>query len=212
MRSWRALLVWLHVITSVGWMGQVLTLFALILYGSLHPEQREPAGAMAHLVDRNVLVPLANASAFTGFMLCALTPWGYFRSWWVLTKAVITVVQLSLGIFVLSPTPVPGNLPLVVGMISGLGLQAWLSVAKPWGRTPWAGRPGTGDRAAVRLPSGSRTAFGWALLVPWLDAASGLALGHPMPLLSLGTTIGYAALRGVRLRRGSARPGRDGGS
>jgi hypothetical protein len=196
-KTLRTLLVWLHAVTSIGWLSQALALLALGLHARATPGVLPAAEAMAEFLDRRVLAQLANASAFTGFMLCALTPWGWFRSWWVMTKAVLTVVQLVLGIFVLSASPRAGMLPLVAGMIATLGLQAWLSMAKPWGRTPWARRPGT-----RRPPIGSRTAHAWALLVPWLDL--GLATtggGGPRPVLSLGTVLGYAALRARRLRR-----------
>ncbi len=64
---------------------------------------RDAATSMAHLLDGRLLGPMADASAFTGIMLAAATPWGFFRHWWVLAKFLITLVQLYLGIFLLSP-------------------------------------------------------------------------------------------------------------
>ncbi len=103
----RNLLVWIHVITSVGWMSQALALLTLMLVARLDPSVRDAAIAIARLLDRQVLAQLADASAFTGFMLSALTAWGYFRYWWVLAKFVITVAQLTVGIFFLDPDGTP---------------------------------------------------------------------------------------------------------
>ncbi|MGW5162502.1 hypothetical protein ACWEPN_44115 [Nonomuraea wenchangensis] len=36
-------------------------------------------------------------------MLSALTRWGYFQYWWVLLKAVISLVQLNVAILLLGP-------------------------------------------------------------------------------------------------------------
>ena len=103
-RQWRQLVVWLHVVTSVGWMALALVLFVLLVTSrtTQSPAVAVSATSMAQLLDGRLLAPLANASAFTGFMLAAATPWGFFRHWWVLVKFVITLAQLYLGIFILS--------------------------------------------------------------------------------------------------------------
>src|SRR3954464_14629776 len=103
-QRWRQAVVWLHVVTSVGWMGQALALFVLLALGlgSEDSATRIAATSMAHEIDTVLLAPLANASAFTGFMLAASTAWGYFRHWWVLAKFAVTLVQLYAGIFLLS--------------------------------------------------------------------------------------------------------------
>ncbi|HEX7305085.1 hypothetical protein [Lentzea sp.] len=214
----RTLLVWLHVITSVGWMSQAVALLALLLYGMRTGDVS--AFEMARFLDHRVLAVMANISAFSGMMLSALTPWGFFRHWWVLAKFVITVVQLYVGIFILS-----GNLEaaaqghvtvwMPVGtslMIGAIAFQAWMSVAKPWGRTPWAD-------PKVKLPTASTTMFVVALVVPAADFAVSLYSGGPRPLFMLVTVIAYAVTRAARGRnrssvasgRGtSARPARRG--
>ena len=100
-QRWRQLVVWLHVVTSVGWMSQALVLFTLLVvsFTSDDPGMRISATSMAHVVDMRLLAPLANAAAFTGFMLAASTAWGFFRHWWVLVKFGITIVQLLCGHF-----------------------------------------------------------------------------------------------------------------
>lgn len=162
---------------------------------------------MAELLDEQVLVAFANTSAFTGFMLSALTAWGYFRHWWVLVKFVITVGQLYVGVFVLSAlladavrAAEPGGsgpgLRLVVPtvlMCSAIAFQAWLSIAKPGKRTPWAG--------AAKPPTAPAWHFGVAAAVPVLDYLLGtFVLGKPLPALSLLVAIGYPIWRSARLR------------
>ncbi len=212
----RNLLVWLHVVTSVGWMGQALALFALNVFALSAGDTatRLSALTMAEMLDEEVLLYLANAAAFTGLMLSALTPWGYFRYWWVLGKFVITISQLYAGIFVLSPNLTasahaaatgqdrPAGV-LAVGsllMASAIAFQAWLSVAKPWRRTPWADSPGKPKRP----PSGPSWMFTFSAIVPVFEYLLGRhVLGHPFPVLSLLTAIGYPVWRSRRLRRGA---------
>ncbi|GAB2820485.1 hypothetical protein [Lentzea nigeriaca] len=204
----RTLVVWLHVVTSVGWLSQAVALLALLLYGMKTSDST--AFRMARVLDHNVLAIMANVSAFTGMMLSATTPWGYFRHWWVLAKFAITVSQLYIGIFILS-----GNLEkaaeghvtawMPVGtalMVGAIAFQTWLSVAKPWGRTPWAD-------PRIKLPTASAKAFALALVVPAADYALNLWMGNPMPLFMLVTVIAYSIRRAARGRhRSSAASGR----
>ncbi|WP_233576309.1 hypothetical protein [Saccharopolyspora rhizosphaerae] len=210
-QRWRQGLVWLHVVTSVGWMAQALVLFTLlsVSYRSAEAEVRVSATTMAHVVDTTLLAPAANAAAFTGFVLAAATPWGFFRNWWVLVKFGITVVQLYAGIFILSKSlqasvvsaeaghPTPPGLQLVgTGlMASAIAFQAWLSVAKPWRRTPWA--------STRKIPAASTRVFAAAVFAPLADIALGLVLGVPAPLFEL---IVLAVVLGLRPRRIAAQP------
>ncbi|MDX8048172.1 hypothetical protein SK571_02140 [Lentzea sp. BCCO 10_0798] len=199
----RTLLVWLHVVTSVGWLSQAVALLALVLYGMKTGDLN--AFRMARYLDHEVLAIMANTSAFSGFMLSATTPWGYFRHWWVLAKFVITVSQLYIGVFILSGNlqeAVNGHvtawMPVGTGlMIGAIAFQAWLSVAKPWGRTPWAD-------PKVKLPTASTATFVAALVIPMIDFAISLWQGNPMPLLMLITVIGYSIRRAARARRRSS--------
>jgi hypothetical protein len=195
-RRWRQLTVWLHVLTSVGWMALALTLFALMglaLTGT--PAEAAAAATAAHHLDTVLLAPFANASAATGLLLGLGTAWGLTQHRWVLVKLAITLVQLYLGIFLLSPalTALAGGgaappLGLVVGtvaMAGAIAFQAWLSVAKPGGRTRRTGR-------AVKLPQAAPWVFAAAVLAPLTDIAVGTAVGFPTPVLSL-LTVGVAA-------------------
>ncbi|SFD73217.1 hypothetical protein SAMN04487819_102373 [Actinopolyspora alba] len=219
----RDLLVWMHVLTSVGWMSQALALATLLTFGlsTGDPEARLSAVTMAEVLDEHLLLYLANASAFTGLMLSALTPWGYFRHWWVLTKFVITIVQLYAGILVLGPNlqaavrtaeqgralP-PGVAAGALLMASAMAFQTWASVAKPWGRTPWT----RSARAPRRVPSGPGWLFLVATLVPIAEYALSIGvLGFPFPLGSLLLVLAYPIARSRRLRRDTrAHSGRSG--
>ncbi|MFD0659312.1 hypothetical protein [Thermocatellispora tengchongensis] len=160
--TWRDLLVWLHVVTTVAWMSQALGLFALGLYSATTGDPR--GYDMAEFLDESVLLHLAEAAFFTGLMLSALTRWGYFRYWWVLVKFAITLSQVHVAIFLLSPRltaraegaaePDPFLLTGTLLMVSAIAFQAWLSVAKPWKRTPG---PRRGSPRPRRPPGSPRT-------------------------------------------------------
>ena len=199
----RTLVVWLHVVTSVGWLSQAVALLALVLYGMKTGDDN--AFKMARVLDHQVLAFMGAASAFTGMMLSATTPWGYFRHWWVLAKFVITVGQLYIGIFILSDNLEAAShghvtpwLPVGPGfMISAFSFQTWLSVAKPWGRTPWAD-------PKVKLPTASTKAFVLALVIPAADFVIGVCTASPAPFLMLVTVIAYAIRRAARGRNRSS--------
>jgi hypothetical protein len=196
----RRLLLSLHVVTSVGWMSQALALFALLTYGRTapSPDLELAAYRMAEVLDAHVLLYLANASAFTGLMLAALTPWGYFRYWWVLVKLAITLSQLYLGIFILSPSlaacaaaaergqdgPAGRLAAASLLMVSAIAFQAWVSVAKPWSRTPWS--------RSARPPRTRAWLYAAVIAIPVADYLVGV------PVLQLLTVVGYPIWRARR--------------
>jgi hypothetical protein len=213
-RAWRTLLVWLHVISSVSWMSQAAALAVLLGTAAAVPEVRAAAATAAELLDTTLLVHSANTSAFTGFALAALTSWGFFHHWWVAAKFAVTMGQLYLGIFVLSErlhrvadsAGASGDLVAMSAtaalMAGAIAAQAWVSLAKPWGRTP----------LAARAPR-PRAAGAWwlaaAVCVPLVDVVLGVAWwGHPLPGFSLCTLGAALVVRAVAMRRD--RPGRPG--
>ncbi|HCT78206.1 MAG TPA: hypothetical protein DGT23_16850 [Micromonosporaceae bacterium] len=190
MRSARQLLVWFHAITSIGWMTMALALFTLLLQGS------GAAYEMAEVLDKQLLQHLATSAAFSGLMLAALTSWGYFRYWWVLTKFAITLTQLYVGIFILSPrlnaVESGDPTPLIVAsglMASAIAFQAWLSVAKPWRVTPWT-------RSRSKLPAFPAWMFLAVLAVPVFDYVFwNVVFGAPAPILSLLIALTFPLYR-----------------
>ncbi|WP_101787401.1 hypothetical protein [Nonomuraea indica] len=201
--SSRDLVVWLHVVSSVGWMSQALALLALTFHGWVAGDRG--AYEMAELLDNHVLLHLANTSILTGIMLSAMTRWGFFRHWWVLIKFVITLTQLHVAILLLGPRLTdlaegrresdPALLVATLLMALAIAFQAWLSVAKPWKRTSWA-------RARLDVPPPPRWAVALTLTAPVLDyLLAEVVFGHPAPLFAALTAVGYPVRRGVRLAR-----------
>ncbi len=206
-RRWRQLTVWLHVLTSVGWMALALVLLALLVLARTDPGSAPAATAMARYLDDVLLAPLANGSAATGLLLSLGTAWGVAHHRWVLAKTAITLVQLYLGIALLSgalhdaaATGRPAT-ALVVGtaaMGGAIAFQAWLSVAKPGGRTRWARDRRTGR--AIRLPVAARWVFVGTVVAVLADVAVGV-VHRPLPVLSLTAVVVAAVVRHQRLRR-----------
>jgi hypothetical protein len=205
---WRQALVFLHVISSVSWMTAAAALAILLGLSRADPGAATAAVAMAHHLDLYLLAVAANASATTGFVLAWTTPWGLVRHWWVAAKAAITLVQLYAGIAILSPVlddlargaePAPAALVAgTVAMAGAVAVQAFLSVAKPWGTTPVARRSRTRPpRAPWPLPAAGVAA-------PLVDVGLTVALGFPAPLAEVVVLVVVAVARRRALVR---RPG-----
>lgn len=193
-RSWRALLVSIHVIASVCWLGLALALVALLTLSASSPpgETKIAAAAMASELDLSVLGFSAMIAALTGFGLATVTAWGYLHHWWVSVKFVLTITQLAVGTIVLAqalPTVVVAARagtdgaaqPVAIGLAfvaGGLALQVWLSVAKPKGRTP------RGRATDVRLSTAPVTVFAVMVVSPLIDIALHVVASFSLPVLS----------------------------
>lgn len=83
-----------HVISSVGWLGAVITVLALAVADvtSADPQTVRAAYLAMELTAWSALVPLALASLMTGIIQSLGTKWGLLRHYWVLAKLLITVV------------------------------------------------------------------------------------------------------------------------
>jgi hypothetical protein len=68
-------------------------------------------------------------------------------------------------------------------MAGAIGFQGWLSIAKPWGRTPWAPQGSRGRTA--RLPTAPDWVFAAAVLAPVVDLVAAALLGRPTPVCCL---------------------------
>ena len=205
------LLVFVHVLSSLGWwaMGLAQLSFMVVALGHAGQTRLAALEAAQHL-DHSILIYFANAAAYTGIMLAALTSWGFFRHWWVTVKFVVTIVVTVAGIALLGqwrqemidaargggPGPsTPLVLSAVAATVAALAFLTWVSIAKPWGPTRrWGGRERSA-RPATRT-------FLLAAAVPFVDYAASLALGFPAPLLQLLTVLIYPARRARMTRRG----------
>jgi hypothetical protein len=94
-----------------------------------------------------------------------LTPWGLARYWWVLVKLVLTTAVIVFSTFFVGVwversitagiAASPHAVELMVGPLASMAaflLMTWASVAKPWGRTPWARSPAPADGRPRRSP------------------------------------------------------------
>ncbi|WP_327588658.1 hypothetical protein OHA25_17650 [Nonomuraea sp. NBC_00507] len=86
------------------------------------------------------------------------------------------------------------------GLASVIAFQAWLSVAKPWKRTPWA-------KAWLDVPTPAKWVVSLTLLAPLLDLLlAEVVFGNPAPLFAALTAIGYPIWRQIRVTRARPRP------
>jgi ferredoxin-NADP reductase len=213
-RVWRGLLVWLHVISSVTWMSQALTLLVLLSLSAVAPpgEFKVATAEVAELLDHKILGYSAITAAFTGFGLAAVTTWGYFHHWWVSTKFVLTLAQILTGTLVIAEAlpdivaaaragtdgaAVPSA--AAVGLVAGaLAFQVWLSVAKPWGRTA------RGRQAQAKAPGQLSTApapvIATVFVAALLDIPLSVVVAVPLPAFSLPALILALVVRRRRTR------------
>lgn len=165
-----------HVVSSVGWLGAVVSFLALALVGVTSNDNQMVRSAYLamELTTLFVMVPLAIASLVTGLVQSLGTTWGLFRHYWVLVKLLLTMFAT---IVLLLKTQLIGYLASVassttlssvdldrlrspeLAVHAGGGLLVFLmvttlSVYKPWGMTAY-GRRKQGERgqSKANLPS-----------------------------------------------------------
>jgi hypothetical protein len=163
----RQVIVFLHVVVSLGWMGAGMANVVLAMTAGYAADAavRRVCYQMIGRVDTFIVIPGAFGALVSGIVLALVTPWGLVRYWWVLSKLALTMVVIGystvgLGVWVEtsiaattaeaveSPVAGPlayGTLPNIVAFL----FMTWVSVAKPWGTTPWSARRSPG-RTPVR--------------------------------------------------------------
>lgn len=158
----RKSLLFLHIVSGVGWMGTDIALAILVL-GALRSDDAERVAAsyLATAYIGVIAVPvLAVMMTLTGIALAIGSSLGLLKYWWVLVKLV-----LSLGLCVLVYLALLPELRTLPGMVEmgasadevrdGIGaattgllfppvvsftvmaIASLLSIFKPWGKTPW---------------------------------------------------------------------------
>lgn len=142
-----------HILSSVGWLGSVVTFLALAVAGLTVPDPGTARAAylVMELIGWAVLVPFSLASLLTGLVQSLGTTWGLVQHYWVLVKLLITVVATAILLMYVpslgalariaaepgrldllrSPSPVIHAGAAVVLLL----LATVLSVLKPAGRT-----------------------------------------------------------------------------
>ena len=86
-----------HVVSSVGWLGAVVSFLVLAVVG-LGSDDAQLVRAVYRVAEPLtwlVIVPLAAASLLTGIVQSLLTSWGLLRHYWVLLKLVIAAIATA---------------------------------------------------------------------------------------------------------------------
>ena len=162
----RKLVLTVHVITAVGWLGVDLVLLTFGISGLAGAEEDLVYPAQSY-IGRMLFTPLSVLVWLIGVVNAIFTPWGLLRHWWVVVKLLVTTLMLGLVLFLLYPSladagTLAGDLPrrdrinMVVAPSVSTSLLIFatvLSTYKPWGRTRkppvTAVRSATTSRSAV---------------------------------------------------------------
>lgn len=84
--AWRKLVLLLHVVTGVGFLGAVAAFLALALAGEY---------AAMRLITWTIILPLAAASLLVGVLSSLTTPWGLLRHYWLAVKLGLTLIAVA---------------------------------------------------------------------------------------------------------------------
>ena len=89
----RKLALTAHVVSSVGWLGAVVSFLALAITGLISQDAQGVRAAYLalELTGWWVIVPLSFASLLTGIVQSLGTKWGLFQHYWVLIKLLMNV-------------------------------------------------------------------------------------------------------------------------
>jgi hypothetical protein len=162
----RRLVLTLHVVTSVGWLGAVVAYLALdIAATGTGPQTARAAYVAMGLMVTVVIVPLALVSVAVGIVNAIGTSWGLLRHYWVLVKFMMTLVATAVLLVEApnvramadaaasgaDPGSLPGSLPHSIGGLIVLVLATVLSVYKPRGLTRYGWRRQQEDRRGLTL-------------------------------------------------------------
>jgi|tagenome__1003787_1003787.scaffolds.fasta_scaffold20625526_1 hypothetical protein len=158
--KWRKLVLLLHVISAVGWLGMHLGNVTLAITGLVtdDPGTQHTAFRALDLLGGMLLIPISLLAFATGVTLALGTRWGLVRHWWVITKFVLTLIPVILIPLSLLPgygdladqvnAAAPGQvvdvgntgISLIIAAIVSTTMyltSVTLSIFKPWGRTKW---------------------------------------------------------------------------
>jgi hypothetical protein len=170
--GWRKLVLSVHLISSLGWIGAVIAYVALGIQAVVNRDPATVRGAwMAmDLVGWFVIVPLALSALVTGVVISLGTPWGLFRHYWVLISLALTLLAMAVLILHMPSVSATaalarvadssqlgqlgGDLGHAIGGLLVLLMVTVLNVYKPQGLTPYGWRKQQEARArAAEYPS-----------------------------------------------------------
>ena len=163
-----------HVVSSVGWLGAVLTSLGIALVGirSEDPELVRAVFLVLEPLGWYVLVPFSVVALLSGLVQSLGTTWGLLRHYWV----VVVVVKLAMNLFAAAV------LLLYMQTLTALA-DAARTLAPP------------GDLGALRSPSPVIHAAGAIVL---LVVALVLSIYKPRGLTAYGERRQYATRRDER--------------
>jgi hypothetical protein len=168
-RQW---LLFVHVVVSVGWMGAGAANVVLAVTAAMSStgETRRVCYQLINRLDFALVIPLAFGTLASGLLISLATKWGLFRYWWVLVKLILTSAVIIFSTFgvgvwveesIAATTVGTATSPVATTLIAGAAaniicflFMTWVSIAKPWPKTPWttSSRSQQG-RPLIRLPS-----------------------------------------------------------
>ena len=174
----RKLVLVVHLVLSVGWIGGVFAYLAVDVAAlSNDPQTSSSAWSAMATIGWWVLVPLSVASLVTGIALAIGTPWGLFRHYWVVISLVLTIFATAVLIEHMSDVSGaanamrssgahaaadaahaggsaqrsggPGDFLHAIGGLVVLLVIAVLNVYKPRGLTPYGWRRRVAARSEI---------------------------------------------------------------
>ncbi|KZB85775.1 hypothetical protein AVL48_30470 [Amycolatopsis regifaucium] len=162
---WRKLVLVVHVVSSVGWLG-ITVVNAVLTFISVFTGDPRLQHAAILVMDRiggYLLLPVSLIALVSGLVLGVGTKWGLIRYKWVAIKLVLTLIAVGLTLFSLLPglrelaaltestmdgvfvemgRRPDGFYPIIVSTTMYLTMTV-LSVYKPGGKTPYGRRATT---------------------------------------------------------------------
>lgn len=97
-------LVIIHVVSVISWFGGVIGMltFGLSLLYAENGQQLYYTLLNLHLIDETLIKYPALAVLLTGILLSVWTQWGLVKHYWVVSKLILTLLIIVMGIFYLS--------------------------------------------------------------------------------------------------------------
>ncbi len=170
--SGRKLVLTVHLVVSVGWIGTAMAYLALSVAAAAgrDPQVVRAAWIAKDVIGWYVIVPLALGTLASGVLLSVVTPWGLIRHYWVLFSFLLTLFSVAVLLLRMPAVSVLArvakSMPAVdlsrleadllhpgAGLLVLLGI-ATLNVYKPRGMTPYGWRKQQEDRLRRRQPGG----------------------------------------------------------
>ena len=155
----RKLLLTLHLIASIGWLGALIVFLAHALASVVSTDEhvvRATSLAMG-ITAWFVILPFAVATLGTGVAQALASAWGLLRHYWIVFKLFLTLVATVVLVVKLAPINELAAAAYNMDLSATSGLRtsllvhaaggfvillgaAVLGIYKPAGRTPWAGK------------------------------------------------------------------------